>query len=323
MKISVVIPAHNEQAFLRRTLKSLKKQTFKLPYEIIVADNNSTDKTAYIAKKHGAIVIKEQKQGYAYACSAGFKAAKGEIIARADADYVLPKKWLEKIWKEFKKDEKLVALGGPIYPLESHWWENLLYFPGQLTWMYLLKLLKQGYLFPNMAVRREIYKRCGGFDTSIEFGEDTNLCLRLEKLGKVKLFPDIYAYTSLRRLRTLGLLNFIIKYGLGNEIAKATGKKPVIGLEIVREVPKQPARPQIPWPYLIAGPSLLLAILLLTLNYWLKLPSPKEYIPKTAQEIKSLRYELGDFTKKLQLPKPTSYPRKSSGLESPPKIIVQ
>lgn len=304
MKISVVIPAHNEELFLSRTLKSLKEQTFKLPFEIIVVDNNSTDKTAKIAQKFGAKVVFEKNQGYAPACKAGFKAAAGEIIARADADYVLPKKWLEKIWKAFEKDKKLIALGGPIYPLESYWWENLLYFPAQLTWMYLLKLLQQGFLFPNMAVRRKAYKKCGGFDTSITFGEDTDLCKRLKMLGKVKLFPNIYVYTSIRRLRAIGLLNFIIKYGLGNEIAKIHRKKPVMGLEIVRDVPPQPAKPQVPWPYLFAGPLAIAAILLiLGANFWISSQNPKSNLPKAAQaEIKKIQYNIKNLSKSIHIP---------------------
>jgi len=62
MKISVVIPAYNEEKLLKKTLESIRDQIEK-PFEIIVVDNNSTDKTAQVAKKMGAIVIKEVKQG--------------------------------------------------------------------------------------------------------------------------------------------------------------------------------------------------------------------------------------------------------------------
>lgn len=289
MKISVVIPAHNEELFLPKTLKSLSEQTFKLPYEIIVVDNKSTDKTAEIAATYGAVVVKEEKKGFAHACNAGFLAAKGDIIARADADYILPKKWLDKIWKAFQKDKLLIALGGPIYPLESYWWENILYFPAQLTWMYMLKLLGQGFLFPNMAVRRKIFLECGGFDTDIPYGEDTDLCQRLKKMGKVKLFPNIYVYTSLRRLRAMGLVNFFVKFAVGNEIAKYSGKPPIVGLEIVRELPKQQPKPQIPWPYLVAGPLLLVALLTLGINVWLSSLTPPASITQLAgKELKKL-----------------------------------
>jgi len=83
--ISVIIPAANEEKTLPFCLASLKKQTFS-NFEVIVIDNNSTDKTAAVAQKFGAKVVSEKKQGIIYARERGFQEAKGEIIARTDAD---------------------------------------------------------------------------------------------------------------------------------------------------------------------------------------------------------------------------------------------
>jgi glycosyltransferase involved in cell wall biosynthesis len=271
MNISVVIPAFNEEAFLPLLLESLKKQTFTLPYEVIVVDNNSTDKTAEIARKFGARVIFEKNPGYAYACNAGFAAASGKIIARADADYVQPKDWLEKIWNTFEKDTKLAAVGGPIYPLESTFVENSLYYPSILIWMYLLKGLGRGFLFPNMAVRKEIYHKTGGFDTHLQFGEDTEMCLKLKHLGKVGFLQNLYVYTSVRRMRSLGALQTFFGYSIGNQIALWRGEKAKIGLEVVRTVPKNKPHPYQPWIFLYAIPGLLLVVILLAI-FTLQLP---------------------------------------------------
>ncbi|MDD5054512.1 MAG: glycosyltransferase family A protein, partial [Candidatus Nanoarchaeia archaeon] len=65
--ISVIIPAYNEEDSIEKTLISLKNQKTKVPYEIIVCDNNSTDKTFKIAKKIADKTVKEKKQGGAYA----------------------------------------------------------------------------------------------------------------------------------------------------------------------------------------------------------------------------------------------------------------
>ena len=53
-RFSVVIPAYNEAGYLESALKSLYQQDFAGPYEVIVVDNNSTDDTADIARRHGA-----------------------------------------------------------------------------------------------------------------------------------------------------------------------------------------------------------------------------------------------------------------------------
>ena len=72
--ISVVIAAYNEQKRLPACLKSLEQQDFPGKFEAIVVDNNSTDKTAQIAKNWGAKVVTEKIQGIAPAKTRGAKA---------------------------------------------------------------------------------------------------------------------------------------------------------------------------------------------------------------------------------------------------------
>jgi glycosyltransferase involved in cell wall biosynthesis len=272
MKLSVVIPAFNEEAFLPHLLQSLQKQTCTIPYEVIVVDNNSTDKTAEIAHKYGAKVVFEKTPGYAFACNAGFAAATGEIIARADADYVQPPEWLQNIWDAFEKDPKLVALGGPLYPLESHVLENVFYYPSIVIWMYLLKLLGRGFLFPNMAVKKSFYEKTGGFDTHLQFGEDTEMCLKLKRLGKVAYMPHIYVYTSIRRVRSLGVLQTLFGYSIGNQIAMWMGKKATIGLDVVRTIPTGKPRQYKPWIFLYAVPAGIVTFGLLLFSLIQQLP---------------------------------------------------
>lgn len=276
MKISVVIPAYNEELFLPNLLTSLKNQTFSQPFEIIVVDNNSTDKTAEIAKKFGARVIYEKKRGYAHACNAGFTAAKADIIARADADYVLPIDWLEKIWKSFEKHPDVIALGGPLYPLESHFWENIIYYPGIVIWMYLLKALGRGFLFPNMAVRKSAYIKTGGFNTKLQFGEDTEMCLALKRIGKVAFVPSIYIYTSIRRMRSLGFIQTVFGYSFGNQIAMWLGKEANVGLEPVRIIPSGKPQTYKPWIFLFLTPTIIVLLLLFLSSF---------FLPNSASEI--------------------------------------
>ena len=111
-RISVLVAAYNEEKDLPLCLDSIRSSDFaESKYELIVVDNNSTDKTAEIAKGYGARVIKEQKQGNTFAVSAGMKAAKGEIIAMTDADTIVDRTWLNEIDKLFQ-DERVVAATG-------------------------------------------------------------------------------------------------------------------------------------------------------------------------------------------------------------------
>jgi len=82
-RVSVVIPAYNEEKGIKKTVKDFSK-----PYvdEIVVVDNNSTDKTVSIAKQSGAKLVNEKKQGYGYAIRRGLKEAKGDIIILTEGD---------------------------------------------------------------------------------------------------------------------------------------------------------------------------------------------------------------------------------------------
>jgi glycosyltransferase involved in cell wall biosynthesis len=110
--ISVVIPALNDSAMLRRCLGALALQT-RVADEIVVVDNGSTDDTADVARRGGARVVDEPRRGIPAATAAGFDAARGTIIARLDADSVPPPEWLEKIEQRFQSEPGLAALTGP------------------------------------------------------------------------------------------------------------------------------------------------------------------------------------------------------------------
>ncbi|MGA2677217.1 MAG: glycosyltransferase family 2 protein [Methanobacterium sp.] len=93
MKISIVIPALNEEGIVGKTVKSvpikeLEEKGFET--EIVVVDNASTDKTAEEASEAGARVVRENKRGYGNAYLRGFKEAKGDIIVMGDADGTYP-----------------------------------------------------------------------------------------------------------------------------------------------------------------------------------------------------------------------------------------
>ncbi len=280
--ISVVIPTYNEEKFLPKLLESLKVQTYKGPYEVIVVDNNSTDKTSEIAQSMGARVIKEKKQGYAHACNAGFYGAKADIIARADADYVLPKTWLQTVADSFEKRPDIVAVGGPLYPLESYWWENFLYYPATVGWMYLLKFLQRGFLFPNIAVRKSAFEKIGGFDTTRTFGEDQELCFQLKKVGKVEYNLNMYIYTSMRRMTDIGMMKLVFGYSIANQIALWRGKEVKFGTGPARVAPNKPITISNPWMFLLPLPTLILVLLVVT-SYLLA--TPKEMLPSVLLQI--------------------------------------
>lgn len=84
-KISVILPAYNEEASIGLVLNDLPRDTL---HEIIVVDNNSTDNTAQAARKHGVKVVQEKRQGYGSACLKGISELNDpDIVVFLDADY--------------------------------------------------------------------------------------------------------------------------------------------------------------------------------------------------------------------------------------------
>ena len=159
--VSVVIPALNDAAMLEACLRALALQTRRAD-EIIVVDNGSTDDTADVARRHGAIVVPEPLRGIFPATARGFDAATGDILARLDADSVPPPDWIERIVPPFERNPSLAALTGPgtFYgssPL-VHWLAEHLYIGGY-TWFCGMVLGHAPLFGSNLALRASAWQR--------------------------------------------------------------------------------------------------------------------------------------------------------------------
>lgn len=197
MKISVVIPAYNEEKYIGKCLESLINQEEK-PSEIIVVDNNCTDKTAEIAKKYGARVVKEKKQGMIQARGAGFNAAKFEIIARTDADTILPQDWISKI-KEAFKDPNLGALSGPpsffTKPLMSEISRFVTFIIFRIVGFMVRNPILLG---PNNALRKSLWDKVKDRIclSDREVHEDIDLAIHLGSMAKIKFDRSFTVITT-------------------------------------------------------------------------------------------------------------------------------
>jgi len=119
LPISVVIAAYNEEKCIGRCVRALQPQ-LQPGDEIIVVDNNSTDKTAELAEELGARIVREPKQGLSFARNKGFDSAKNTILARTDADSVACPDWLATIRDYYTTsgDHVSRAVTGPVYLTE-------------------------------------------------------------------------------------------------------------------------------------------------------------------------------------------------------------
>lgn len=205
MNISVVIPAYNEEKYLKYCLESLMNQTEK-PSEIIVVDNNCTDRTAKIARSFKVKIIKEKKQGTISARNTGFNAAKYDIIARTDSDTILPKDWISRIKKAFE-DPSLGALSGPTYYYNWKKSAQVSHIPALMLFNALGLLFKNGCLYgPNMSIRKTVWekvKRNVCLDDK-KVHEDIDVSIHLNKITRIKFDNKLIVGTMRVRWKQIG-----------------------------------------------------------------------------------------------------------------------
>ena len=204
MKVSVVIPAFNEEEFIGKCLTSVTNQIIPAD-EIIVVNNNSTDKTEAIAKRFGVKIINERVQGMTPARNRGFNSAKYEIVARCDADTVVPKDWIKIIKNNFKKGD-IDALTGPVFFNDSEILKSTKTISADLAYK-SFKLIARGrkYLIgPNMIISKNIWEKV---KNTVEMDdkkvhEDIDLSLKIARAGgRITYDNTLTVGVSARRLK--------------------------------------------------------------------------------------------------------------------------
>jgi cellulose synthase/poly-beta-1,6-N-acetylglucosamine synthase-like glycosyltransferase len=224
MNLAFVIPAYNEEALIGKCVESVLAEVKRSgrDVEIVVVNNNSTDRTREIAASYpGVRVVDELQKGLVSARDGGFQATTAELVANIDGDTMVPAGWLDTVFREFEKDEKLVCLSGPyVYYDLSNWDRFLVSMFYALTWLiYVINryVLRVGSVVQggNFVFRRDAWIKAGGFNREIKFyGEDTDVAVRLSKIGKVKWTYVLKMLTSGRRLAEEGVFRTGMTYTL-------------------------------------------------------------------------------------------------------------
>lgn len=225
IKVSFVIPAYNEEDYIGRCLDAVFGNiNDRKDIEVIVVDNNSTDRTAEVAARYkGVRLLHEMRRGANAARRRGFDEAKGDLVALPDADTIPPQGWLSDAEAEFAKDPKLVCVSGPfIYydlPKRIRFMARMFYGGGYLLYLMGRSLLRTTTIIQggNYVARRDAVAKANGLDPSISFyGDDTDLALKLSKVGKVKFSLKMKTLASGRRLAEEGAWMMGLRYAFNN-----------------------------------------------------------------------------------------------------------
>ena len=229
VKISIVVPAFNEERLLGASLAQIKLAAGAFTrrgwnYELIVCDNNSTDRTAEIARAAGATVVFEPVNQIARARNAGAAAATGDWLVFVDADSHPGAELFADVAEEIQSG-KCLAGGSTVRLDEKH------FVAGCVTqlWNYAsrsLKLLAGSFIFVETAVFRKV----GGFSNELFVAEELELSRRLKKLARgqgsgiviLRRHPLVTSarkmrlYTMREHLRFLGRVIFSNGRALGS-----------------------------------------------------------------------------------------------------------
>ncbi len=206
--ITFIIPTYNEEKYIGKCLDSLFKQKGKT--EAIVVDSYSKDKTAKIAREHGARVIFDPVGRTGRSRDKAMRAGKGSILISCSADVIYPEGWLERITAPIitKKADMVI---GSLYVHKPNAIEKIGCHIINSVLLPATSVLKLMYAnADNMAIEREFYYRMGGFPHVMTAEDAMLLKAAARNNGRVIYKKDAFAYTSPRRVREWGYLKFTI-----------------------------------------------------------------------------------------------------------------
>jgi glycosyltransferase involved in cell wall biosynthesis len=222
LKYSIVIPAHNEEKYIADTLNSISEQTV-LPLQVIVVDDNSTDRTAQIAEKFA------QKHAFIHLIHSGSQSTSHEpggkiihafykgfeqlvpgwnIVSKLDADVILPKNYFEVILSSFQENSKIGIAGGIINVQKN----------GEWTLEFSYKKHVRGAI---KSYSRECFEKIGGLRKSIGWDSVDEL-LAFYYGFELKVLPELHVklqkptgkdYKKVHGQR-MGQAHYRMRYGL-------------------------------------------------------------------------------------------------------------
>lgn len=207
MKLSFVIPALNEERHIGaclRSIRELEPSPQVETVEILVVDNDSTDRTAAIAAGFGCTVLRVGPGRPGIARNAGADRARGDMLAFVDSDCELSREWLARLANHFHNHEVCAVGGALAKPGESATWVERSWYALAHTRSLAVEEVRWLPSF-NLMVRRSAFEAVHGFDDTLVTGEDVDLGYRLSKSGKLLLDSTVDS-RHLGESRSLGEL---------------------------------------------------------------------------------------------------------------------
>ena len=205
MELSFIIPAHNEEDHLPRTLGALRQAmaTLTQPHELIVVDDDSTDRTAAIAAEHGARIVPVKLRQIAAVRNAGAAASSGRALIFLDADTVLPAATMHAAIAALNQE---TVAGGAYVNFDEPLGIGARSMLGLWNFMSRLHRWAAGcFLF----TRADAFRGVGGFDERFYAAEEIVLSERLHRAGPFTILSQP-VITSARKLHSHSITDQLV-----------------------------------------------------------------------------------------------------------------
>ena len=199
-RLSVLLPVHNGQKFLRRALDSILQQSYR-DFSIVAVNDGSEDDTASVLSHYSEhdkriVVLTLPRVGLPAALNCGLEFCSGSYVARMDADDIALPHRFEKQLQFLDANPEVVAVGSFVELIDEDGWPIGRAFDKSVTHEDIVDALLMrrknvsGICHPSVMMRTEAVKRVGGY-RNVLMGEDIDLFLRLAEVGKLANIPEV------------------------------------------------------------------------------------------------------------------------------------
>lgn len=204
MKISVIIPAHNEEKYIGNCIDSIHRANKNglFDVEIVVVLNRCTDATEQIALQKNAKVVYQEEKNLSKIRNTGVRASSGDIVITIDADSVMPENILEEVHRALTAGK---YMGGGVKFLPERYSLGIVVTYAFLRLIHFLNGFSGGMFW----LFRSDFDKLGGFDEGLVLGEDHDFAMRLKKYArknrmKYGNLPNGFIITSCRKFDSFG-----------------------------------------------------------------------------------------------------------------------
>jgi glycosyltransferase involved in cell wall biosynthesis len=201
-KISVIIPAHNEEEYIGATLDALTRQDYP-NCEIVVVANGCTDRTVEVAQEKGQRVVTLTQKGLGPSRNLGGHIATGDLLIFLDADTILEPHALRIIADQFTEHHAGGTLKGQ--PDSNRFAYRVIYGLKNFIHCFVVRNGSSGVII----CWKKQFASVGGFDERLELRENSELIRRLKRFGSYKYIGTTAATTSMRRYERRGVWHIV------------------------------------------------------------------------------------------------------------------